>query len=61
MLKKLTIADVVLFAGSTGASGHTTLEATEAPVGASQKAVLRVPHGCEAMWCASRFPRASSS
>jgi uncharacterized protein YcnI len=31
----------------TAASAHVTLEAREAPVGASYKAVLRVPHGCD--------------
>lgn len=29
------------------AAAHVTLETREAPVGASYKAVLRVPHGCE--------------
>ena len=29
------------------ASAHITLEKKEAPVGASYKAVLRVPHGCD--------------
>jgi uncharacterized protein YcnI len=32
---------------ATGAHAHVTLEMREAPVGASYKAVLRVPHGCE--------------
>src|SRR4029077_17112878 len=35
----------VLFACT--AAAHVTLETREAPVGASYKAVLRVPHGCE--------------
>jgi periplasmic copper chaperone A len=30
------------------AFGHITLERKEAPVGAAYKAVLRVPHGCDA-------------
>jgi uncharacterized protein YcnI len=30
-----------------GASAHVTLETQQAPVGASYKAVLRVPHGCD--------------
>ncbi|ASY60830.1 hypothetical protein SS05631_a44470 (plasmid) [Sinorhizobium sp. CCBAU 05631] len=47
MSKKLTIAAVVLVVGATFASAHTTFEAAEAQVGASHKAVLRVPHGCE--------------
>ena len=29
------------------ASAHITLESQEAPVGASYKAVMRVPHGCD--------------
>jgi uncharacterized protein YcnI len=33
--------------GATIAFAHITLENQQAPVGASYKAVLRVPHGCE--------------
>ena len=43
-----------VFLGATGAmlcigtaSAHVTLETQQAPVGASYKAVLRVPHGCD--------------
>jgi uncharacterized protein YcnI len=32
---------------ASAAFAHVTLEQQEAPVGASYKAVLRVPHGCE--------------
>jgi periplasmic copper chaperone A len=32
---------------ATSACAHVTLETREAPVGATYKAVLRVPHGCE--------------
>jgi uncharacterized protein YcnI len=32
---------------SSAALAHVTLEQKEAPVGASYKAVLRVPHGCD--------------
>jgi uncharacterized protein YcnI len=32
---------------SSSALAHVTLERQEAPIGASYKAVLRVPHGCE--------------
>jgi periplasmic copper chaperone A len=32
---------------SSAALSHVTLEQKEAPVGASYKAVLRVPHGCD--------------
>jgi uncharacterized protein YcnI len=32
---------------STASLAHITLEARQAPVGASYKAVLRVPHGCD--------------
>jgi uncharacterized protein YcnI len=33
--------------GLTPATAHVTLETTQAPIGRSYKAVLRVPHGCE--------------
>ena len=33
--------------GATIAFAHITLENQQAPVGASYKAVLRVPHGCD--------------
>jgi len=35
------------FLTATPSFAHVTLEVREAPVGASYKAVLRVPHGCE--------------
>jgi periplasmic copper chaperone A len=35
------------FAGASIAFAHITLENQQAPVGASYKAVLRVPHGCD--------------
>ncbi|MEA3534310.1 YcnI family protein [Rhizobium sp. CC-YZS058] len=41
----LLSAAFALLAGS--ASAHVSLEAREAPVGSTFKAVLRVPHGCE--------------
>jgi uncharacterized protein YcnI len=45
----LPLASVVFFAAlATPASAHITLERQEAPVGASYKVVLRVPHGCGA-------------
>ncbi len=47
MLKKLSLAAALVAVGSGAAIAHTTLETTEAPVGASHKAVFRVPHGCE--------------
>src|ERR1700675_1941461 len=34
-------------AGASIALAHITLENQQAPVGASYKAVLRVPHGCD--------------
>jgi uncharacterized protein YcnI len=34
-------------ASATIAFAHITLETQQAPVGASYKAVLRVPHGCD--------------
>ncbi|TJV27417.1 MAG: DUF1775 domain-containing protein, partial [Mesorhizobium sp.] len=33
--------------GTSAAFAHITLEAPEAAVGSTYKAVLRVPHGCE--------------
>jgi uncharacterized protein YcnI len=38
---------VSLLVAANPASAHVTLETQEAKVGASYKAVLRVPHGCE--------------
>jgi periplasmic copper chaperone A len=38
---------VALLAAGAPAFAHVTLETQEAPVGATYKAVLRVPHGCE--------------
>jgi uncharacterized protein YcnI len=46
MLKKLPMAAALVAAGTVAASAHMTLETKEAPVGASYKAVFRVPHGC---------------
>lgn len=47
MLKKLMTATALIAASTTAAFAHATLEVTEAHVGASYKAVIRVPHGCE--------------
>ncbi|MEY9099714.1 uncharacterized protein YcnI [Sinorhizobium fredii] len=47
MLKKLSMAAALVALGAGAAIAHTTLEAQEAPVGASHKAVFRVPHGCD--------------
>ncbi len=41
-----TVVAAVLFALSTPAFAHVTLENGTAAIGASYKAVLRVPHGC---------------
>jgi len=46
MLK--TILAAALAVGAAGAAqAHITFDAAEVPVGATWKAVLRVPHGCE--------------
>lgn len=45
MIAKLALAFAVAMA-ATPALAHVTLEQKEAPVGASYKAVLKVPHGC---------------
>ena len=43
-----TIFAAALFgATSTAALAHVSLETREAPIGASYKAVFRVPHGCK--------------
>lgn len=41
------LAAALVAAGSGAATAHTSLEIKEAPVGASYKAIFRVPHGCE--------------
>ena len=46
MIRSLVIGALVA-AVVTPASAHITLESTEAKVGSTYKAVLRVPHGCE--------------
>jgi uncharacterized protein YcnI len=47
MVRKFVIGAIGAGACLSAASAHVTLERQEAPVGASYKAVLRVPHGCE--------------
>lgn len=43
----LALTGLAAFLFMQPASAHVTLEQGEAPVGASYKAVFRVPHGCE--------------
>jgi periplasmic copper chaperone A len=47
MLKKLVLTAALIAIGAGAAIAHTSLETKEAPVGASYKAVFRVPHGCD--------------
>lgn len=47
MLKTLFLASASVLLGATAAFAHVTLETQEAPVGATYKAVARVPHGCD--------------
>lgn len=47
MLKKLVLTAPLIAVGAGAAIAHTSLETKEAPVGASYKAVFRVPHGCD--------------
>ena len=47
MLRELLSAPPAPCLHCRTALAHVTLETREAPVGASYKAVLRVPHGCE--------------
>ena len=47
MFRKSLLAAALAVAAAGAAQAHVSLEAAEAPVGATHKAVLRVPHGCE--------------
>lgn len=47
MLKRLITATALIAASATAAFAHATLEVTEAHVGSSYKAVIRIGHGCE--------------
>src|SRR6266853_1448549 len=47
MFCKILLGAFLVAAGASVALGHITLENQQAAVGASYKAVLRVPHGCE--------------
>src|SRR5260370_5177137 len=46
MFRTLVLGAAVVLICASVASAHITLESQQAPVGASYKAVLRVPHGC---------------
>ncbi len=47
MIRKTLLAAALAVSAAGAAQAHITFEASEAPVGASHKAVLRVSHGCE--------------
>jgi len=47
MYRQLVLGAAGVLAGISVAFAHATLETRQAPVGASYKAVLRVPHGCD--------------
>src|ERR1700757_3806790 len=47
MIRISLLAAAGALAVSSAALAHVTLEQKEAPVGASYKAVLKVPHGCD--------------
>jgi len=47
MFRTFSIAAGLIVASATAAFAHITLEAQEAKVGSTYKAVLRVPHGCD--------------
>jgi uncharacterized protein YcnI len=47
MFRSLLAGAAGAFAVATCAFAHITLETQQAPVGASYKAVMRVPHGCD--------------
>ena len=61
MFRKSLLAAALAVAAAGAAQAHVTLETAEAPVGATYKAVLRVPHGCEGeattRRCGCRSPR----
>jgi len=46
MIPRFMIAAALAVTAAGAAQAHVSLEATEAPIGATHKAVLRVPHGC---------------
>ena len=46
-MKNLVAAAAILALSAGSALAHVSLQVKEAPVGASYKAVLQVPHGCE--------------
>jgi uncharacterized protein YcnI len=47
MIKTLVTTATILALGSSAALAHVSLQVKEAPVGASYRAILQVPHGCE--------------
>jgi periplasmic copper chaperone A len=47
MLRAILIGAAGALAAISSTAAHVTLERQEAPVGASYKAVVRVPHGCD--------------
>ncbi|MFK4824918.1 YcnI family protein [Paenochrobactrum sp. BZR 588] len=47
MIKKLITASLMATISSSTAFAHVSLEKTEALVGSTYKAILRIPHGCE--------------
>src|SRR5262245_42512476 len=47
MVRSLVLGAGGALVAVAAASAHITLETQQAPVGASYKAVMRVPHGCE--------------
>jgi uncharacterized protein YcnI len=47
MIRTVLIGAVSMAFTITNASAHITLETRQARIGASYKAVMRVPHGCE--------------
>ncbi len=46
-MSKVIVAAAFAVVAASAAQAHVTLETSEAPVGSTYKAVLRVPHGCE--------------
>lgn len=47
MFRRFSLTAASLLLAASAALAHVSLERTEAPVGATYKAVFRVPHGCE--------------
>jgi len=46
LARRIALLSALALAAVAPASAHVTLEAQQAPIGSTYKAILRVPHGC---------------